>query len=160
MQRRTPHWFATLRRWRRGISVASLPALAWWSLSAAACFAMPMDRADAVKEMTASHHAESTPMAHDSNGMHDHAGMPDCPHCTTPPQKSDTSTPLCVAQATSSPSGSHANPNFDGVKLLAQARLTLSSSAAPPPLISRLPAYTAPPAERTPLNVRHCVFLI
>ena len=155
---------ATLRRWRRTVSAAVLPAFAWWSLSAAACFGMPIDVAG--DEMPAlahvDHDAHSPHGAHDTGSdMQEHADMPDCAHCP-PKADDDQSTPaMCFSDGTSNANAPKASGTPDFVKLFTESRLPTPSWAAahPPPILAAV-ATNAPRVEHTPLNVRHCVFLI
>jgi hypothetical protein len=155
---------AAFRKRRRAILCAVVPAFAWWSLSAATCFGMPLriagDEGIAVPHVA---HDTSTPnVAHGAvNDMHDHAGMSDCAHC--PPKADDGQAKpiVCLTDATSNTNGAKASGGPDFVKLFAPSRLpTLSWTAAPPPLIRTAFVTDAPFLERTPLNIRHCVFLI
>jgi hypothetical protein len=155
---------ATFRRWRRTVSAAVLPAFAWWSLSAAACFGMPIDVAqDPTPAVThVDHDAHSPHAAHSTaSDMHEHADMPDCAHC--PPKADDgQSTPaMCLSDGTSNANGPKASATPDFFKLFSQSRLPtpLWTAASPPPIITAL-GTNAPRVSHTPLNVRHCVFLI
>jgi hypothetical protein len=164
MRRHAQFSIATLRRWRRTVSAAVVPAFAWWSLSAAACFGAPIDVAgDELPVVAHTHHDASSPhAAHGTeSSMHEHAGMPDCAHC--PPKTDDgQSTPaMCLSDGTSNANGPKASATPDFVKLFTQSRLpTLSWTAAPPPPILAARGTDAPRAAHTPLNVWHCVFLI
>jgi hypothetical protein len=163
MRRHARTSIAALRRWRRAVSAAVVPAFAWWSLSAAACFGMPLDVAGGampavahIDDASSSHAAHGT-----ANDMHEHAGMPDCTHC--PPKADDgQSTPtICVSDGTSSANAPKASATPDFFKLFTELRLpTLSWAAHPPPPILTGVGPHAPYVAHTPLNVRHCVFLI
>jgi hypothetical protein len=164
MRRHARYSIAALRKWRRAISAAVVPAFAVWSLLAAACFGMPLDVAG--DETSAVAHAEDdTASPHATHGtandMHEHAGMPDCAQC--PPKADDgQSTPtVCVTDGTSNASGPKASATPDFFKLFTQSRPPiLSWTAAPPPPILAAVGTDAPHVEHTRLNVRHCVFLI
>jgi hypothetical protein len=163
MRRHAHYSIAALRKWRRAISLAVLPAFASWSLSAAACFGMPLQVAN--DEMTFDSHVDHGMSSHSTDGtpshMHEHAGMPDCAHC--PPANDDNQSPptICVADGTSNATAPKASATPDLLKLCTQSRLpTLSWIAAPPPLILSAVVTNAPNVEHTPLNIRHCVFLI
>jgi hypothetical protein len=158
MRRQSRYSIAALRRWRRAISAAVVPAFACWSLTAAACFGMPLQVAgDETTVDTSSPHA-----AHGTaNDVLDHADVPDCAHC--PPKTDDgQATPtICVTDGTSTANGPKASAAPDFLKLFTESRPpTLSWTAAPPPPILTAVVTVAPHVEHTPLNVRHCVFLI
>ena len=107
-------------------------------------------------------HGRSAHAMHDSNTtVHDHASDAKCPHC--PPSRDESqSAPACVtADGTSNVSGKPASPAADHVKLLVLVRfMPLSWTAGPPPLIKTPLPVDVPLVAPTPLNVRHCVFLI
>jgi hypothetical protein len=159
MRRHAGFSIAALRKWRRAVSAALVPAFAVWSLSAAACFGMPLDVGG---EMPAVAHAEHEHAAHGAaNDMPEHGGMPDCAHC--PPKADDgQSTPtVCVTDGTSNASGPKASAAPDFFKLFTESRppILLWTAAPPPPILATIDS-DAPHVEHTPLNVRHCVFLI
>jgi hypothetical protein len=164
MRRHAHYSIAALRKWRRAISLAVLPTFASWSLSAAACFGMPLQVAN--DEMTVDAHVDhDMSSSHSSHGtpsqMHEHSGMPDCAHC--PPATDDSQAPstICVADGTSNATAPKASAAPDLLQLFTQSRApALSWVAAPPPLILSAVVTDAPHVEHTPLNVRHCVFLI
>jgi hypothetical protein len=120
------------------------------------------DLTPAVAHVDLDHDAHSPHVAHGTGSdMHEHADMPDCAHC--PPQADDgESTPaMCPSDGTSNASAPKASGTPDFFKLLTQSRLpTLSWTAAPPPPILAVRGTDAPRVSHTPLNVRHCVFLI
>ena len=162
--RRRIHWLAGLRRWRRRVSLAVLPAFVWYGVSATACFGMPVDgsaerHATAVPEHA--QHAASAHSMHDSAAVHDHEGMPNCPHCPAPVNDDEPAGVPCISEGTPNANGPKASAAPDVFKLFAVMRLTtLPTTAVPPPLIRTVAPGDSPRVERTPLNIRHCVFLI
>jgi hypothetical protein len=164
MRRHARYSIAALRKWRRAFSVVVAPAFALWSLSAATCFGMPLQiGGDEMPVVMHVDHAVSAPhAAHGAaDDMHEHAGMPDCAHC--PPAADDgQSTPaICLTDGASNANGAKSSATPDLFKLLTQSRLPpLSWASAPPPLIGTAVVSDAPHVEHTPLNIRHCVFLI
>jgi hypothetical protein len=124
---------------------------------------MPLDVANPEISVVAhaDHEAGSPHAAHDTASMHEHASTPDCPHCATQADDSQSTPTICVADSTSNANGSKATGTPDLFKLFTQARLaTPVWTAAAPPLILTAASSVVPHVERTPLNVRHCVFLI
>jgi hypothetical protein len=164
MRRHARYSIAAFRKWRRAVSAAVVPAFAWWSLSAAACFGMPLDVAgDEIPAVAhADHHASSQHAAHGTaNDMLDHAGMPDCAHCPSKGDDGQATPTICVTDGTSSANGPKTSATPDFFKLFAESRPPiLSRTAAPPPPILTAAGTEAPHLEHTRLNVRHCVFLI
>jgi hypothetical protein len=164
MQRHTRYSIAAFRKWRRAITAAVVPAFAWWSLSAAACFGMPLDVAGGeMPNVAHTHHDASSPHGADgaANDMHEHDGMPDCAHCPPKADDGQSTSAVCFSDGSSNASGPKASATPDFFKLLTESRLTTPSwTAAPPPPILPAVATDAPYVEHTPLNVRHCVFLI
>jgi hypothetical protein len=163
MRRHTTYSISAFRKWRRAVSAAVVPAFACWSLSAAACFGMPLDVA--ADEMPVAHTDHDTSSPHAAHGttndMHDHADMPDCAHC--PPKADDgQATPtICVTDGTSNATGPKTSAAPDFFKLFIQLRPPiLSWTAPPPPPILTAVGIETPHLEHTALNVRHCVFLI
>jgi hypothetical protein len=164
MRRHARISIAALRGWRRAVSAAVVPAFAWWSLSAAACFGIPLDIAG--REMPAvahvDHDASSPHAAHGAaNDLYGHANTPDCTHCPPEADGSQSTPKICLSDGTSNANGPKASAIPDFFKLFTQSRLpTLSWTAPPPPPILSAVRTDAPYVEHTPLNVRHCVFLI
>ena len=124
---------------------------------------MPLDVAGGALSAVA--HIADTSSPHAAHGtatdMHEHAGMPDCAHC--PPKADDSqSTPtICLSEGTSNANAPKASATPDFFKLFTESRLpTLSWAMPPPPPILTAVGPDAPYVEHTPLNVRHCVFLI
>jgi len=156
------NWLAQFRRWRRRISVAVLPAFAWYSLSAAACFGMPAEASATHHHMASMEHAAAANSAGDAaQAMHDHADMPPCSHCPTPVNDDQPAPAICLTQGTSNANGPTASATPDIFKLFYVTRLTvLPSTAAPLPLIRTVASRDVPQFEQTPLNIRNCVFLI
>jgi hypothetical protein len=162
MPRQNRRCFAYLRKLRRVIAVAVLPAFAWWSLSASACFAMATTTDQHEVSAISHDHADAAHAAHGAiDNAHDHASMPDCPHCPVTADEDGSGPTICVAEGSPNANGPKASSAPDTLKLFCHARLTmLSWTAAPPPLIRFLETVHRPAIEHTPLNIRHCVFLI
>jgi hypothetical protein len=112
--------------------------------------------------MHSAEHAASAHSAHDAaQAMHHHADMPNCSHCPTPVNDDQPAPAICLTQSTSNATGPTANNAPDIFKVFYVTRLTpLPSTAAPPPLIRTVAPRDIPQFEQTPLNIRHCVFLI
>jgi hypothetical protein len=162
MRRQARLSIAGLRKRRRAVSAATVAAFAWWSLSASACFGMPLGMADDEAPVVAhvEHDMTAPPATHAPNDRHEHADMPDCAHCPPPAADSQSAPTVCATDGTSNVNGPKPSATPDLFKLFTQSRLpTLSWTAAPPPLIPTA-AVSRVPFEHTPLNVRHCVFLI
>ena len=154
MRRHTQYSIAAFRKWRRAISAAVVPAFACWSLSAAACFGMPLDVAG--HTMPASAHAghdmSSAHAAHGmANDMHEHMGMGDCAHC--PPKADDgQATPsVCLTGVTSNANATKAGatPNRS------LTRPWIGGMMAPPTIAMTRPAAanlvsTPRPCSATP----------
>jgi hypothetical protein len=166
MRPHTRYWLAAFRKWRRAISAAVVLAFAWWSLSAAACFGMPLDVGGPGDELPAvahaAHDASSPHAAHDTaNDMLDHAGVPDCAHCPPEADVGQATPTICVTDGTSNANGPKASASPDFFKLFTESRPpTLSWTAPPPPPILAAVGTEARHLAHTPLNVRYCVFLI
>jgi len=154
--------FAILRRWRRAICSALLPAFAVWALTTPACFA-GVDSTAAQQPVAATHasHAADADMHH-APAHHEHSGAPaatDCPHC--PPSNAETAPTVCVVDAGVSAS----SPPQKGAAA-ESGHVLVATRFAPLPsnLGVRLRDAAAPDTTRAfahvPLNIRHCVFLI
>lgn len=126
---------------------------------------MPIDGvADRDETVVTAHvdHSGSPHAAHNSKeNRHGHEGMPDCAHCPPAADDLDSAPAFCATEGTTNASATQPNPAHDNIKLFSHVRLTtLPATAAAPPPIRTLPPTDIPRVERTPLNIRHCVFLI
>jgi len=122
---------------------------------------MPLNIADGKMPAVQSAHTTAHATHGTADDMHEHAGMPDCAHC--PPKSDDgqSTPPICLTDGTSNANAPKASAAPDFFKLFTESRLPAPSwTAAPPPPILAAVATDASPVEHTPLNVRHCVFLI
>jgi hypothetical protein len=154
----------TLRRLRRTVAGALVPALLSSVLAGAACPAMSAAAPAATRSAhatPASQHREHATHAHHS---HDGVSMPpaqptgDCPHCLGGHAAGNVTTADCDMVAAAPPATTH---------VLSAATLVLPiasyeprTAIAIPPLIRTATRANRAPATSVPLRIRHCVLLI
>jgi hypothetical protein len=153
-------WLATLRRRRRSILCALLPAFALSVATGPTCAAM---RGAPTSGTTVELHD-----SHDARASHHHGSAPTeepapaipCPHCPLESGAANAGHATCVtadAQESSGAAPAKAPTTPPPVFL---ASWLLPAARASPPLIGTPFAHTVPPADSVTLTIRHCVLLI
>jgi hypothetical protein len=164
MSRNEPRFLSALRRWRRGVIAAALPALLVSALAGATCADMTAPHTAAVPSEHSAHpsHAHQA-TRHDAHAEHGQAldaapaSMGDCPHCLGGHAAANVAGSDCSVGA-APPGASFAVPGT-----LPGAAIAGAPHAAPtpaPPLIRETPPPDEPAAVAVPLRIRHCVLLI
>jgi hypothetical protein len=164
------HWLTALRRKRRGVLLALLPALLLWTASGSACLAM------LAGDLQPSHAAaQSEPVGHgNAHGEHTHAAHThvapsheqappapshDCPHCP-PHHGTDATAHAACVDSTDTPTSQATSSGLTFAAWLPSARSTLQIASPIPPLILLPRRNVDPPPPHVPLNIRHCVLLV
>jgi hypothetical protein len=163
------HWLTTLRRKRRGVLLALLPALLLWTASGSACLAMlagDMPPSAAARSEPAKHGTAHDKHAH---AAHTHAAPSheqapptpshDCPHCP-PHHGTDATAHAACVDSTDTPASQATSSSLTFAAWLPTARSALQVASPIPPLISLPRRNVDPPPPHVPLNIRHCVLLV
>ena len=158
-----------LRKRRRAIAWALLPAIALWAASGSACFAM---LASATAAGPSTEHAAEAHAGHHSSGgasgshaQHGHtpapmpAPAPDCPHCPPGHVAADGAHSTCSVNTDAASSAAKSSPAGDATPLLPVRWVPATVSAAPP-LIRPTPSAAARRAAGVPIHLRRSVLRI
>jgi hypothetical protein len=162
------HWLQALRRRRRAVVCALLPAFALSAISTPACAAMLAAAAGASAQIH-----EHAPHQHAAgHSAHEHAAAhadepaapaaPPCPHCPLESVAANAGHASCTA-VDGQDDGDIAQPSSTGDRLpqlLLPSWLLPAARAAPPSFAAIAHACPPPVRASIPLNLRHCVFLI
>jgi len=153
-----------LRRLRRAVAGAVVPALLLSVLAGAACPAMSAPTPNALRSAHGTHAAQQHDHAAHEHHAHDGARVPpappngDCPHCLGGHEAGNVTTADCDVMAAAAPTKTHALSAAPLV--LPTAGYGPRTASAAPPLIRPAARTTSAPTSSVPLHLRHCVLLI
>lgn len=155
-------WLCELRRRRRAVLCAVLPALALSVASGPACAAMLAASATNASVVTDGGHDVHADHRHGAQAAHEPAapGLP-CPHCPLELGAANAGHAACVSldaneDGTATPTGT-ASVCPPQIYL---ASWILPAARASPPLIGPAVTHDTPLGAAVSLNLRHCVLLI
>jgi hypothetical protein len=157
MGRNPAHWLAALRRRKRAILAALLPAVALSAVSPIVCAAM-LGASSATTVTIQEGHAHHGAAEGAETPTDVTPSFPPCPHCPLGSGAANAGHGICSA-ADDQDDGRGPKPAAASERILAVLIALPPAHAAPPPL-RKAGTPRAPPPHAVPVNIRHCVLVI